>query len=173
MLLAKIFFSISCTGSKKPFWQKLKKNCANQTNFYVQICVVQYFEQCPVAVPGQQRLALKNCPLAKIECEQKKVRNIVLASLLHCYFTRLNLKRISFFQFGLPAFLGIPMNHKKKRLKSWEGFLRQSNFILSDKPLDGAIWSLRYFLDKFKQSQFQQSSNEIIWLKKFQVTCRG
>ena len=42
-----------------------------------------------------------------------------------CYFTRLNLKRISPLKFCLPALLGIDRNPRQKVfLKSSEGFLR-------------------------------------------------
>ena len=43
----------------------------------------------------------------------------------HCYFTRLNLKKMGPLQFCLPALLEIHRNHKQKEfLKSCEGLLR-------------------------------------------------
>ena len=43
----------------------------------------------------------------------------------HCYFTRLNLKKMGPLQFCLPVFLGIHRNHTQKELfDSWEGFLK-------------------------------------------------
>ena len=50
---------------------------------------------------------------------------LILRAKSHCYFTRLNHKRISPFQFCLPALLGIHRNPRQKDfLKSSEGFLR-------------------------------------------------
>ena len=43
------------------------------------------------------------------------------------------------------------------------GILEIIQFILSDKHLDGAGWSLRHFLDKFKQRHFHSPSNEVIF----------
>ena len=43
----------------------------------------------------------------------------------HCYFTRLNLKKMGPLQFCLPVFLGIHRNPKQKEfLNSCEGFLK-------------------------------------------------
>ena len=46
------------------------------------------------------------------------------------------------------------------------GILEKIQFILSANYLDRAGWSLRHFLNKFKQWHFQSPSNELIWLKK-------
>ena len=53
------------------------------------------------------------------------------------------------------------------------GILKIIQLILSDKHLDGAGQSLRYFLDKFKQWHFHSSSNEVIWLKKISNYMQG
>ena len=44
-------------------------------------------------------------------------------------------------------------------------------FILSDKHLDGAGRSLRYFLDKVKEWHFNSTSIKLIWPKKFKIPC--
>ena len=45
--------------------------------------------------------------------------------LTHCYFTRLNLKKMGALQFCLPVLLEIHRNHKQKEFsKSCEGFMR-------------------------------------------------
>ena len=36
-----------------------------------------------------------------------------------------------------------------------------------------AGWSLKHFLDKFKQWHFHSSSNEVIWLKKKSIYMQG
>ena len=73
----------------------------------------------------------------------------------HCYFTRLNPKRISPFQFCFPALLGI---HRKIVFEIQQRILEKILFILSDKHLDRAGQSLRLFLNKFKQWHFHSPS---------------
>ena len=91
-----------------------------------------------------------------------------------CYFNRLNPKRISPFQFCLPALLGIHRNPTQKEfLKTKQGILEIIQFILSDKHLDGAGRSLRHFLDEFKHWHFHSPSNEVIWLKKISNYMQG
>jgi hypothetical protein len=53
------------------------------------------------------------------------------------------------------------------------GILEIIQFILSDKHLDGAGWSLRHFLDKVKEWHFNSTSNEVIWSKKISNSMHG
>ena len=58
-------------------------------------------------------------------CYHTQVKLLPSPSASHCYFTRLNLKKMGSLQFCLPALLEIHRNHKQKELsKSCEGFLR-------------------------------------------------
>ena len=84
----------------------------------------------------------------------------------HCNFTRLNPKRISPFQFCLPALLGIHSNPKQKDLEIIQ-------FILSDKHLDGACRSLGHFLDKVRKWHFHSTSNKVIQPKNFSNSMHG
>ena len=83
----------------------------------------------------------------------------------HCYFTRLNLKKMGSTSPCVPALLRI-------FVILW-GIFVIIQFILSDKHLDRAGWSLRHNLNKVKQWHLHSTSNEAIWLKKIQITCRG
>ena len=49
------------------------------------------------------------------------------------------------------------------------GILEKIQFILSANYLDRAGWSLRHFLNKFKQWHFHSPSNEVIYFKKIKL----
>ena len=64
---------------------------------------------------GQNRPICTHNP----EFECKKMSNLCPFLLSHCYFTRLNLKKMGPFKFYFPVFLGINRHPPKKCRNSW------------------------------------------------------
>ena len=89
----------------------------------------------------------------------------------HCYFTKLNLKKMGPLQFCLPALLEIHRSHKQKEfLKFCEGFLRYSN--LSSQI---STWSWTepetFFLIKSKNGTLITPQMKSFGTKKIQIPC--
>ena len=64
-------------------------------------------------------------PQWNFQTKKRAFKERKIYCISHCYFTRLNLKKMGPLQFCLPALLEIHRNHKQKEFsKSCEGFLR-------------------------------------------------
>jgi hypothetical protein len=94
------------------------------------------------------------------------MKNIDVRGCSHCYFTRLNLKKMGSLQLCLPAFIGTHWHPKQKEfLKSCEGFVKAA---LTGHGHPGPFWKVAKMAlfnpcMKFEIFLCQITSFELLW----------